>query len=430
MLGILLAACATTARQGEVESMPRPSYYPAFEFYSYGNRVPDGVTQGHHCGSFVCDIPMWDAKVLGPAALYEKYRDVPSNHEFKGVMYLIGCVEGLVTEVGWSGFGFETEHSQQADQLKLTVTVKHIEDMRSAASTAGCIYYRMRLDELPAGVTSISIKFNQRYWTHENKEESVGEYLRAERIPPPKLRDIQFDLSAAIANEANPSRELTGRRSVRQNILQGDVAWSWEVARNWRGIELLDGPLAYASSRPYEQSLPLSLGESFSWTYSRSLLNGPVRMQGPWSYKDDAGNWAYVLISEAGEQVGDFRVGKWLGTYTDGKPAYERVYEYGEIDSSVAWRPDGNETADRAFDGEVVTFADYYPNGTPRAETQKRRQKKHGYQRFWHENGQMKEERFYKNGQPTGVWKRWDEQGNLIQEEQDPKPGFPLPEKK
>jgi antitoxin component YwqK of YwqJK toxin-antitoxin module len=111
--------------------------------------------------------------------------------------------------------------------------------------------------------------------------------------------------------------------------------------------------------------------------------------------------------------------------YADGARGYERVYKAGRIESSTAWYPDGTVLSESGPDGDTVTTRGYGPDGKLDSEVSYLGDAKHGHQRMWWDNGNLQEERQYHHGQPIGVWRRWDRNGKLIEEDDDPKLGFP-----
>ncbi len=58
----------------------------------------------------------------------------------------------------------------------------------------------------------------------------------------------------------------------------------------------------------------------------------------------------------------------------------------------------------------------WYETGRKRLEGSYDKGKKHGKSIAWHPNGVKWQIKDYSFGNPTGIWKKWDEQGNLISE--------------
>jgi antitoxin component YwqK of YwqJK toxin-antitoxin module len=257
------------------------------------------------------------------------------------------------------------------------------------------------------------VKFTEQ-WAYEMGEEGdpadSGEPAK-ERL----LEDFHVDLDAAFAAEGTYATDMTSMQETVDSQPESNVAWRWHTAKNWRGVELLHGELVYELNGRVQNS----------WTYRRGKLGGLSTESCSWSYRTHGDNWEYCEISEAGRYLDGLRSGEWVGTYRDGSAAYRRAYSEGQIVAGTSWYPDGRKLGEMTSEGDVVTSRYYGPDGDLTDEVSYVGSSKHGFQRMWWDNGQMREERQYDTGRPVGVWRRWDREGNLIQEDKDPKPGFP-----
>jgi hypothetical protein len=416
---LLIAACVGSPRAPEADAELLPAFYPTLGVYSNVSAFPATVTEGHHFGSFVCWLPQKAATSSEPYELFLRYCDKPSDRSPGNVPYLIGALKGTAIRSVWAQNYFEIDHEFEASELRLEVNLIHIADESHGDMGSGFVYFKMPLSALPPRISKINMKFNHFAgtceWTlDENTKAMKATEIRKVRAESDYVEDVSFDIARMMADEISPSPKLTDRRTVRNDYPESGVSWSWEVAKNWRGVELLDGLLVYKAGPPDPEQLWFMTTGDCQWTFSRGAIGGQVLTYDNWSYTDDADNWNYCLIKESGQQFGDKREGKWLGTYTDGGKAYEREYRNGELIADTSWYPDGRRLVESTFDGGAVTITYFNRNGSPRVETRMKGGIKQGRQRVWHDNGQLSQEKYYEKGSPAGAWHAWDEQGNLI----------------
>lgn len=111
---------------------------------------------------------------------------------------------------------------------------------------------------------------------------------------------------------------------------------------------------------------------------------------------------AYIEWYENGQQAAEryFEKGKntghWIQWYKSGQINYEYyIADSKGISRSIWWYPNGNKSQEY-----------YYLNNGER----------HGSFLLYHENGQKRYGGLYQNGKQVGIWRNWDEQGNLIEE--------------
>lgn len=112
--------------------------------------------------------------------------------------------------------------------------------------------------------------------------------------------------------------------------------------------------------------------------------------------------------------------GLWLRYYKNGKKMDEVNYINGQINGfSRQWYENGQLTYEAEVRNgiEQGSSNSWYENGQQWAHYTCVDGKWHGPYTFWYENGQIKEEGSYQDTfSPIGIWRYWDEQGNLIEE--------------
>ena len=112
-----------------------------------------------------------------------------------------------------------------------------------------------------------------------------------------------------------------------------------------------------------------------------------------------------VGVNESGEIVykGGFKNGKpegeWTTFFADGKPRWKGT------------KRDGLNHG---------PFSMWYPSGRKKMDGSFSKGEKDGSEISWHLNGMKWHQRFFSQGTPVGLWKTWDDQGNLLSEVQHP----------
>jgi hypothetical protein len=376
---------------------------------------PDSVTNGFHGGWFVRWLSEEEERRLEASMLYETFKNVPSTRDETHVApYLLGAIKGQPCYM--DGRGAFDISSTTIEGAVLRVDVDFINIVNPSTSYAGGVgYYAISLASLPDTVSYIDVKFSEWFAYEEFGAESPAVDNRTS-VPERRLTDVRIDVRLAFAREAHPDMQLSAPHVIEDHYPQSDCGWSWQVKRNWRGIDVLDGPLICQQGGK----------EADRWNFVGDSRGGPAVEKLRWWYRTDDGSSTEVQVTETGNYAGGKREGDWLGTYEDGSACYERVYAAGELMSEIGWYPDGKRLVESTRDGDVVTTRYYFTNGLQDCEVSYLGGVKHGFQRFWWDNGQLREERQYDKFRPVGVWRRWNPDGKLIQEDKDPKPGFPL----
>ena len=100
-------------------------------------------------------------------------------------------------------------------------------------------------------------------------------------------------------------------------------------------------------------------------------------------------------LSHKGKFQNGSAEGLWTTYFEDGRPRWQ------------GYKKDGENHG---------PFIMWYENGRKRLEGSYDKGKKHGKSIAWHPNGVKWQIKDYSFGNPTGIWKKWDEQGNLISE--------------
>ena len=112
-----------------------------------------------------------------------------------------------------------------------------------------------------------------------------------------------------------------------------------------------------------------------------------------------------VGISKEGQLTykGDFKDGKpeglWTTFFPNGRPRWQGVKKDGLNHGS---------------------FTMWYEDGSKRMKGNYERGKKHGKSTAWHPNAVKWLEQWHHHGAPVGLWKNWNNQGELIDETQHP----------
>ena len=121
--------------------------------------------------------------------------------------------------------------------------------------------------------------------------------------------------------------------------------------------------------------------------------------------KSDASRQESVGISKEGQLTykGDFKDGKpeglWTTFFPNGRPRWQGVKKDGLNHGS---------------------FTMWYEDGSKRMKGNYERGKKHGKSTAWHPNAVKWLEQWHHHGAPVGLWKNWNNQGELIDETQHP----------
>ncbi|MBR0176719.1 MAG: toxin-antitoxin system YwqK family antitoxin [Bacteroidales bacterium] len=116
---------------------------------------------------------------------------------------------------------------------------------------------------------------------------------------------------------------------------------------------------------------------------------------------------------------GQFRkgrpVGVWHYYYPNGDiMTIEKHNRKGKTVSFDAWDEEGRHVVQ---DG-TGTIVKHYPDGSIESRVGYKDCMFEGTNEAWFPNGQKRYEFFYKNGKPVGTWRFWNDEGELVREEE------------
>ena len=137
-------------------------------------------------------------------------------------------------------------------------------------------------------------------------------------------------------------------------------------------------------------------------------------------YKNGKMDGKYVAYYETGVLQGEGKmskgqmVGEWKHYYPDGKIKTIEKHDWrGKLETFDSWDQEGNHVI---VDG-TGTLVTYYPDGSIEQTATYKNCHFDGSNEGWYPSGQKEHEFFYKDGKPTGVWRTWDENGELTSTE-------------
>lgn len=150
--------------------------------------------------------------------------------------------------------------------------------------------------------------------------------------------------------------------------------------------------------------------------YSNGKLRVECRKKGK---QFDGAYYEYYENGKAaakGQFINGVMDGKWEYFYSNGniKSIENRIN--GIVTNINLWDSTG---VHQVIDGNGTSFA-YYNTGQLMSRASFKNSKYDGKFETWHLNGQKQWEFYYSKGIPTGVWKYWDENGELIKTEKYP----------
>ncbi|MBP5589159.1 MAG: toxin-antitoxin system YwqK family antitoxin [Bacteroidales bacterium] len=168
-----------------------------------------------------------------------------------------------------------------------------------------------------------------------------------------------------------------------------------------------------------------------------------IKAEGQYSNNYQSGVWKYYTVSGKLEQTGSYYNGRpdgtWKWFYEDGSLLREEEYYRGQRDGIYTeYSEDGKEIVKGEYsDGEKNKFwkfdsgdyieqgdyiiglkdgiwSSYYPNGKLRYKGNYIQGNADGSHLYYYETGKLKEERYYKMGIKQKIWRKYDEEGNVI----------------
>jgi len=166
------------------------------------------------------------------------------------------------------------------------------------------------------------------------------------------------------------------------------------------------------------------VGASIAWSeFSKNYVDDSGKKQGYWvitgSMVDDS---TYDLDSkvEEGNFTDNLKTGKWVKYYASGEirseityeanrplGAYTLYYENGVVEEEGNWQRNKN----------VGKFIRNYSNGQPHQDFSfSDSGKRNGEQKYYHENGEVALLVNIVNGKESGIMKRYDTDGSLVEE--------------
>jgi antitoxin component YwqK of YwqJK toxin-antitoxin module len=158
-------------------------------------------------------------------------------------------------------------------------------------------------------------------------------------------------------------------------------------------------------------------GQQFNATDAKGLKQGTWIIQG--SMLKDPSYGANVKVEE-GAYLNDEKEGLWKRYYPNGAVRSEIYYQVGKPEGPYKlYYANGKvEETGRWHDGKLTDrFQRYHSNGILKeALTYNQEGNRHGRQQYYHENGTMALEVDMQLGAEQGVQKRYDEQGQLMEE--------------
>jgi antitoxin component YwqK of YwqJK toxin-antitoxin module len=137
------------------------------------------------------------------------------------------------------------------------------------------------------------------------------------------------------------------------------------------------------------------------------LRNG--KLSGDYKYYHSNGN-----VCSEGQFKKGHPIGVWCQYYPSGKTMSIVTYSRkGSIININAWDENGKHVVQNG----TGTFVKYYSNGSLESIVTYKDCRFDGVNTNWYPNGKKMEEIIYKNGKPVGIWRFWNNEGELVREE-------------
>jgi antitoxin component YwqK of YwqJK toxin-antitoxin module len=114
-----------------------------------------------------------------------------------------------------------------------------------------------------------------------------------------------------------------------------------------------------------------------------------------------------------------------VGFNEDGTLAFKGFIKKGKSDGKWStFFPDGRLRWQGGKENGINNgpFTMWYPNGKVKMRGNYKQGGKDGESIIFHMNGAKWREQWHENGKPVGIWKTWDETGNLVEELNHPAP--------